>query len=650
MQNNVKINTPVTGIDQHNVHLRPTKEPPTPNLIDPSKVVAGTNTQGSQATREDQNLGLLLNQNSVFNRFIGQLAATPGLSQTLKKVMFEAFLLSNSTLTKSSEVNNLLAELASELKLNPDEIVEALKYQNDNHTKFGGKLFDALRELQKQNANNKQFENLLGRFLKAYNGFFSVDDTLKAIITNLNQIKSQIPRTHATKLDSIIAKLVVNPELSAPASGGEFKPFSNAQAPHLTGSQTAGAQYTQSGKATTSGLHIAPDGTLIAADQPVMPDGTPVPQGMQLMPDGTLAQPMPQMPNAAPNPQRAPLMPNGLPVPDGLQLNSDGSVSPQVTQVLPDGTPVPDGMLLTPDGRLTKAPPQGTHFIPAAKPTANNQQTAQAMPTIDPEVSLEQNLAVLKNEVIPFMSHYLGVTNDFGKVRDVITLLVNNIARLNTSSRESIIESFVELVDFCKFNFDMGPKEIEEIKQYFSQQMSKLGKRPIEHELFSDITKLVAEGQTKEQSYTGRTMYREIATSLLLDNSVFMPLNHMFLPVNYNGKFMFTELWVEKDSEHKLATADQKPITRMMVNFDIKGIGFFEAIMWISEDNVDVELNYPSTLQASAGEIQDNVSKIFRKNGLKMNNIVLAADQPPRRVQDVFRNLFDARRGVDVTI
>lgn len=473
MQSNIKVNAPVTTVDP-NARIRPNKEPPILNPIDPTRVTSGTTAQNTQNAKDD-GLNLLLNHGSVFNRFINQLAATPGLSQTLKKVMFEAFSMDGKPI-KAGQMNTLLSELAAKLKLTPDQIVEALKYQNENQTKFSGELFDSLREILKQNSNKKQFETLLGRFLKSYNGYFSTEDTLKAVITNLKQIGNSMPKSYTTQLDALISKLLTS------------------------------------------------------------------------------------------------------------------------------------------------------------QPTAN----------------LDFNLKTLKNEVIPFLSNYIGITNDFGKARETITLLINNIARLNTSSRDGVITSFVELLDFCKFSFDMSDNEIEQLKQNFAQQMGKM-KHP-ENELFDTVAKLLSEGTSKDQSYTNRTLYKEISTSLLLDNSVFMPLNHLFLPINYNGKFMFSELWVEKDSEHKIKTVDQKPITRMMINFDIKGVGFFEAVLWLSEDVIDVELNYPSTLTGSSDDIRDNVAKIFRKNGMNMNNLVLAVDEPPKRVQDVFKNLFDARRGVNVTV
>lgn len=530
MQDNMRIHPPVQTVDP-NAKIRPTKEPPVLNPIDPSRVTGNTTTAHAQSGKQD-GLNLLLNHGSVYGRFINQLSMAQGLPQTLKKVLFEAFSLDGKTV-KTGQLNSMLSELSEKLKLSPDQIVEALKYQSENQTKFSGGLFEIMRQMLSQNANNKELEVLIGRFLKAYNGFFSTEDTLKAIITNLKQITNSIPKAYGSKLEALIAKLVTaNPDL-----------------------------VNEAGKFIATQVNYQDDIEQFVASYPT---------------------------------------------------NNDDEF-------------------------------QGTKFKNTATTESTSQQIAEKL-----GANFDKNLRILKQEVIPFLSGYVSKTNDFGKTRNTITLLINNIARLNTSSRDEVIEKFVDLIDFCKFTFDMSDDEINKIKNMFSSQL-KTPPKP-ENELYDSIAKLLAEGSVSSERAVHKTMYRDIATSLLLDNSVFMPLTHLFLPINYNGKFMFSELWIEKDGKNKTLSTDQKPITKLLINFDIKGMGFFEAILWICEEKVDIQFNYPSSINHKKGDIKDNIHRIFRDNGMSINNLVLSVDELPKNVQVVFKNLFDSRRGVDVTI
>lgn len=474
MQDNLSIALPILPNDS-SARLRPTKEMPVLNPIDMTKVTPKDNTENSQNAKNGETFQSLLNHNSVFQRFVSQLTLTPGLSQTLKKVMFEVFT-GEGSVTKAGVSEALIKDLAVKLQMNPEEIVEALKYQHDNQTKFSGKLFDAFRQLLSNSGGDKEFEQLLGRFLKSYNGFFSTPDTMKAIQQNLKTIAQSIPASHAKELQVIVDKLI----------------------------------------------------------------------------------------------------------------------------------------------------------------------------TIQPSASLDINLTTLKNEVIPFLSQYIAKTNDFGKARDTITLLINNIARLNSGSREDVITKFVDVVDFCKYYFELPNNKIDQLKNMFAAKINQVQEQ--KNEVFEAITKLLSEATASNSANASKGVYRDITSTLLLDNSVFMPITHLFLPVNFEGNFMFTEVWVDKDAGRNSENdTNAVPITKLFVTFDIKGLGYFEATVVLSDKKADIEVSYPETMTNREKDIRNNLATILAKNGFSPNVILLQKNAPPKRLQDVF-NLFDQRRSVDVTV
>ncbi len=475
MQDNIRVTAPIHS-NESSTKLRPSKEAPVLNPVDPTKVNSQNTSENTQGSKND-GFSFLLNHGSVFNKFIQQLTQTPGLSQTLKKIMFDAFI-QDGKIAKLSTVDSLIAELSEKLKMNPQEIVEALKYQNENQTKFSGEMFDEFRQLLKESQGNKEFEQLVGKFLKAYNGFFSSSDTLKAIIQNLKNISMSMPKTYSSQLNELINKLIIN----------------------------------------------------------------------------------------------------------------------------------------------------------------------------QPTNSLDLNLITLKNEIIPFLSSYISKTNDFGIVRDTITLLINNIARLNTSSKEDVVNKFIDILDYSKYHFNMSDEKINLIKSIFANEVSNENKP--QNEMFNLIMKLLSEGTGKDQSSISRSIYKDITNSLLLDNSVFMPLTHLFLPVNYNGTFMFSEIWIDKDSNKKNTSenASGSPATKLFVTFDIKGLGYFETTIWLSDMKADIEVSYPSSIENKDKDIRNNIARILTDNGISLNSMVVTKGQPPKKLQEVFENFYDRRRSIDVTI
>ncbi|MEG1028263.1 MAG: hypothetical protein RSE07_06200, partial [Oscillospiraceae bacterium] len=204
MQDNLRVNMPIQNVPDTNSKIRPTKDPSVQTPIDPTRVInQGNQAENTQQSKND-NLGFLFNKGSVFNKFIQQLNSTPLLAQTLKKVVFEAFA---GSVQKSEKLNTELAKLADTLKLSEDQIVSALQYQNENQTKFTGSLFDKLRQLLSEHQNSKEFELLLGNFLKSFNGYSSTNSTLKAIVFNLKNMTMYMPKTYSDKLEIMINKL-----------------------------------------------------------------------------------------------------------------------------------------------------------------------------------------------------------------------------------------------------------------------------------------------------------------------------------------------------------------------------------------------------------------------------------------------------------
>lgn len=480
MQDNIRVTAPIPHNDTSG-RIRPSKETPIQNPIDITKVTPRTNAENAQQAKNNQeNFNFLLNHGSVFNKFIQQLSQTPGLAETLKKIMFEAFSLDGkvSRLSRSETMNTLMAKLSETLKMSPEEIVAALQYQDQNQTKFSGKMFDMLRELLNNNQTNREFETLLGRFLKAYNGYFSTADTSKGIVQNLKNIAQYMPKSWQTQLNELTQKLFLE----------------------------------------------------------------------------------------------------------------------------------------------------------------------------QPERDLNLNLTTLKNEIIPFLSEYITKTNDFGRIRDTITLLINNIARLNNSSRDDVITTFIDLMDFCKFKFDFPDTKIDQITRFFQAQLNNPEKNT--NELFEVLADVLSEGSSGDQPAAARAIFRDITSALLLDNSVFMPLTHLFLPLNFKGTYMFSEIWVEKDARQKDGTyAENGKVTnKLFLTFDIKGLGYFECTIWASEDKADIDLNYPSTLLINDRDIRNNLARIFANNHIELNSISLIQDHPAQPLQKVFSNIFQTRRGIDVTI
>jgi hypothetical protein len=279
------------------------------------------------------------------------------------------------------------------------------------------------------------------------------------------------------------------------------------------------------------------------------------------------------------------------------------------------------------------------------------QELAAQLRTDQPVENLSHNLTVLKEKIIPLLSQYVNATNDFGRARNTITLLVHDISRLNVGSRQEMADQFSNLMDYCRFQLSMPADELENLKSQFIRHLNELS-RPPENSLYNSLLQALEDGPKPTASGLNQSLYKDTIQSLLLNNSVYMPYTHLFLPVNYQGQFLFAEIWVEKDDQNGSTAAlpaAQKP-TRLLLNFEIKGLGYFEASIELMQTRANVSLTCPASLAGKDREISSKISEIFTKNGLTADTVRIEPGGEPLNAQKIMKRIYERKSGIDVSV
>ena len=131
-----------------------------------------------------------------------------------------------------------------------------------------------------------------------------------------------------------------------------------------------------------------------------------------------------------------------------------------------------------------------------------------------------------------------------------------------------------------------------------------------------------------------------------------MPFTHIFLPVNYNGQFMFSEIWIEKNDEAaKKGTFsyEENPI-HIFLNFEIKQLGHFEASIVLSGNNINLELSCPSSLSQEQNKISKSISEILSSNGFNSEHIKLNTDNSKKTANLITEKIYERKNVIDVSV
>lgn len=467
MADNLRVTTPI-NTSENISKLTPTKTNTLVDAVMPERVSSRNTSE--QASKSD--IPFELNRNSVYNRYIQMLKTTPALKSCMEEILFSALFQQTYGAGRLKRKDRLQELLANSIKMDKSEMLKNIDYQVKNTTKFSGPLFNFLRQLYFNNPN-EDFRLALGSFLKAYDGYFSADETLKSIFSNLNEIVNKIPKSYADGVIKLIESLNQN-------------------------------------------------------------------------------------------------------------LSNDAE--------------------------------------------------------------LVTNLDILKNQIIPKLAEYVARTNDFSDVRDDIALLLYNTSRLNTASKANLLDTFEELLGFCRYNTGLNIENAVVMQKLFERELEN--NNTPQNQFFDTLMGLIS--RLPQSKANANITTKDLASSLLLDNSVFNPFIHVFLPVNYQGKHMFTEIWIAPDTGGNQSQQSQS--FKLFLTFDIKRLGYFEAVLLVNQNTTSAQIKIPPSLDADISEVQSRIKQIFADNSLTVKELEIVRSSEQRQVFEVFPNISRRRGDIDVTV
>ena len=146
--------------------------------------------------------------------------------------------------------------------------------------------------------------------------------------------------------------------------------------------------------------------------------------------------------------------------------------------------------------------------------------------------------------------------------------------------------------------------------------------------------------------------FRNIVSAFLVNESVHMPLNHILLPLEWDGKMAFSEMWVDPDAEENLKRGKgERPNTlRFLFKIDIQGLGFFDMVLACQGERVDVQVFCPEKVTPFTQLVQGELSRILTDNGLSAGAVQVQRMDRPLTISGVFPRIFEGENSINVKI
>ena len=258
-------------------------------------------------------------------------------------------------------------------------------------------------------------------------------------------------------------------------------------------------------------------------------------------------------------------------------------------------------------------------------------------------------LKLLQGSIMPFLAGYTSRTNDMGLSRALISLLALDVARYESGSKEGVMQAFRQLGGSAMLREKLGG--VSEVDLLRLLERSRFGQASgsdrFADQLAQTAQRALRGGSGAEVQYA----FRNIVSAFLINESVYMPLTHLVLPLEWQGKMMFSELWVDPDAENNLKNGrgDRDNVVRFLFKMDIQDLGFFDIVLTCQRENVDLQIFGPPAVADFAGTVQGEMGRILSENGLKPVGVQVQAMERPLDVSAVFPKIFEGENSINVS-
>lgn len=257
------------------------------------------------------------------------------------------------------------------------------------------------------------------------------------------------------------------------------------------------------------------------------------------------------------------------------------------------------------------------------------------------------NLSLLREQVFPLIARYVSLSHDHGRARSLLSMLTLDMIRYENGSEGGLVQSFRGLCADGLLRGELSELSDGDILRLLREtDYFKAARNTPFADHLANLTRQALQG---EGGVNAQETFRNILSSILINESVYMPLNHILIPMNWDGRAMFSEMWVDPDADKERQDRSD-PSARLLIKMDIEGLGAFDLVLNTGGGEVALQIACPESVASFSGEVSRDIGGILERNGLKTGPISVAAMKRPLALSEVFPTLFERMGGVNVKV
>ncbi|MBR0312468.1 MAG: hypothetical protein IJQ98_08765 [Oscillospiraceae bacterium] len=262
----------------------------------------------------------------------------------------------------------------------------------------------------------------------------------------------------------------------------------------------------------------------------------------------------------------------------------------------------------------------------------------------------EGSLKLLREQVFSLVSKYVSATHDRGLARNLLSAMTLDVARYENGNEDAMLEALRHLA-----SSNVLPRELAELSNPELLRVLREADffKATQSNTFAErMAKATHRALSGEAGVDMQEAFHHIMNSVLINESVYMPLQHYMLPMNWNGKLAFSEMWVDPDAERSARKPKEAaaPVQRVLIKMDIESVGAFDLLIQNRSEGVSLLVTCPKSVAEHSPQITQSLRDIIARNGLGVEQVQVVEQRRALTVSEVFPQLFERMSGVNVKI
>lgn len=263
-------------------------------------------------------------------------------------------------------------------------------------------------------------------------------------------------------------------------------------------------------------------------------------------------------------------------------------------------------------------------------------------------------LKLLQGQLLPYLSDYVSRSHDMGRVRSALSMLTLDIARYENGSQEGVLQALRQLLNYPSLRDSLGldardAGDAALLRLLQNTPFERLGRSNPFADRLAAAADLAMRGGVNADA---QAQFQSLVSSMLVNESVYMTVNHYILPLVWNGRMMYSEMWVDPDADRDdsqpFGQEDGERTLRFLLKADIQSLGLFDIVVASRGNTVDLAVRCPDTVAPFCDRIRGALTAILADNGLNPNSVEVEKMVRPLTVSEIFPKIFDGKDSINV--